>query len=148
MINTLIRTLAAAIALLATGASLSQEPVLNLYSARHYATDEALYSNFTKLTGIKINHIEGGEDALIERVQNEGPLSPADVLITVDAGRLWRACWLDEAAWASACMSGKTSKMPAGELGLRWRHARSQARRSAKPNGHATACSRTSEVTG
>ena len=69
----------------------AQEKVLNLYSSRHYETDEALYTNFTKKTGIKINRIEGGEDALIERVRNEGDKSPADVLITVDAGRLWRA---------------------------------------------------------
>ena len=65
--------------------------VLNLYSSRHYQTDEALYSNFTKATGIKVNRIEAGEDALIERVRNEGERSPADVLVTVDAGRLWRA---------------------------------------------------------
>ena len=69
----------------------AQEKLLNLYSSRHYETDEALYTNFTKRTGIKINRIEGGEDALIERVRNEGDKSPADVLITVDAGRLWRA---------------------------------------------------------
>jgi len=65
--------------------------VLNLYSSRHYQTDEALYANFTRQTGIKINRIEAGEDALIERIRNEGERSPADVLITVDAGRLWRA---------------------------------------------------------
>ncbi len=69
----------------------AQEKVLNLYSSRHYNTDEALYANFTKQTGIKINRIEAGEDPLIERIRNEGDKSPADVLITVDAGRLWRA---------------------------------------------------------
>lgn len=69
----------------------AQENVLNLYSSRHYQTDEALYGNFTKLTGIKINRIEAGEDPLIERLKNEGARSPADVLVTVDAGRLWRA---------------------------------------------------------
>ncbi len=69
----------------------AQEKVLNLYSSRHYNTDEALYSNFTKQTGIKINRIEAPEDALLERLRNEGAASPADVLITVDAGRLWRA---------------------------------------------------------
>lgn len=73
------------------GASLAQEKVVNLYSSRHYETDEALYANFTRKTGIKINRIEGGEDPLIERIRNEGDKSPADVLITVDAGRLWRA---------------------------------------------------------
>jgi iron(III) transport system substrate-binding protein len=74
-----------------SAAALAQDPVLNLYSSRHYQTDEALYNNFTKLTGIKINRIEAGEDALIERLRNEGERSPADVLVTVDAGRLWRA---------------------------------------------------------
>ena len=69
----------------------AQEKVLNLYSSRHYQTDEALYINFTRLTGIKINRIEGTEDALLERLKNEGRNSPADVLLTVDVARLWRA---------------------------------------------------------
>jgi iron(III) transport system substrate-binding protein len=69
----------------------AQENVLNLYTARHYQTDEALYSNFTKRTGIKVNRIEGGEDALFERIKSEGANSPADVFITVDIGRIWRA---------------------------------------------------------
>jgi len=77
--------------LLAAAPALAQEKVLNLYSSRHYQTDEALYANFTKQTGIRINRIEAGEDALIERLRNEGERSPADVLVTVDAGRLWRA---------------------------------------------------------
>jgi len=92
MPNFLSRNIAlAAAALLLAVPALAQEKVLNLYSSRHYQTDEALYSGFSKATGIKINRIEGGEDALIERVRNEGERSPADVLITVDAGRLWRA---------------------------------------------------------
>jgi len=76
---------------LLTPLGFAQENVLNLYSARHYQTDEALYSGFTKATGIKVNRIEGGEDQLTERIKNEGQNSPADVLITVDVGRLWRA---------------------------------------------------------
>ena len=72
-------------------AVLAQDKVVNIYSSRHYQTDEALYSGFTKATGIKVNRIEAGEDALIERIRNEGARSPADVMITVDAGRLWRA---------------------------------------------------------
>jgi iron(III) transport system substrate-binding protein len=91
-LRTFSRLFVAACALaLQASPSLAQEKVLNLYSSRHYQTDEALYSNFTKQTGIKINRIEGGEDPLIERIRNEGDKSPADVLITVDAGRLWRA---------------------------------------------------------
>jgi len=73
------------------GAALAQDNVVNIYSSRHYQTDEALYTGFTKQTGIKVNRIEAGEDALIERIRNEGERSPADVLVTVDAGRLWRA---------------------------------------------------------
>jgi iron(III) transport system substrate-binding protein len=64
---------------------------LNLYSSRHYDTDVALYNNFTEATGIKINLIEAGADELIERIKSEGEASLADLLITVDAGRLWRA---------------------------------------------------------
>ena len=75
----------------AAGAVHAQEKVLNLYSARHYQTDEALYSNFTKQTGIKINRIEAGENELLERLKNEGANSPADVFLTVDAARLAKA---------------------------------------------------------
>ncbi|WAL62104.1 Fe(3+) ABC transporter substrate-binding protein [Thermocoleostomius sinensis] len=64
---------------------------LNLYSARHYDTDNELYQSFTDATGTQINLIEAEADPLIERIKSEGSNSPADVLITVDAGRLWRA---------------------------------------------------------
>ena len=64
---------------------------LNLYSARHYQTDEALYAEFTKQTGIKINRIEADDNALLERLKSEGKNSPADVILLVDAARLWRA---------------------------------------------------------
>lgn len=79
-------TLTAAAVLL--GAAAAQAQVVNLYTARHYQTDEALYANFTKETGIKVNRIEGKEDELLERIKNEGASSPADVFITVDASRL------------------------------------------------------------
>lgn len=69
----------------------AEEKEINLYSARHYQTDEALYSNFTKATGIKINRIEADDNALIERLNSEGAKSPADVILLVDAARLWRA---------------------------------------------------------
>ena len=71
--------------------SLAQQKVLNLYSARHYQTDEALYSNFTKQSGIRINRIEAGDEQLLQRLRAEGANSPADVVIMVDAARLWRA---------------------------------------------------------
>ncbi len=64
---------------------------VNLYSARHYDTDLSLYDRFTEETGIKVNLIEGDSDELIARIEREGRNSPADLLVTVDAGRLWRA---------------------------------------------------------
>ncbi|MDX9706145.1 MAG: Fe(3+) ABC transporter substrate-binding protein [Azospira sp.] len=85
------RLLFALCAALLAGAAGAEDKVLNLYSARHYQTDEALYTNFTKQTGIRINRIEGKEDELLERIRNEGANSPADVLLTVDASRLAKA---------------------------------------------------------
>ncbi len=87
----ILRTLVLLPALTLSLGAAAQDGVLNLYSSRHYQTDEAMYAGFTKSTGIKVNRIEAGEDALIERIRNEGARSPADVLVTVDAGRLWRA---------------------------------------------------------
>src|SRR6187455_146795 len=78
-------------AALAAVPALAQDKVLNLYSARHYQTDEALYTNFTNATGIKINRIEAGDEQLIERLKSEGTNSPADVLLIVDASRLYNA---------------------------------------------------------
>jgi iron(III) transport system substrate-binding protein len=69
----------------------SSANVLNLYTSRHYDSDDSLYEGFTALTGIRVNLIEAEADPLIERIKSEGANSPADVLMTVDAGRLWRA---------------------------------------------------------
>ncbi|WP_019506240.1 Fe(3+) ABC transporter substrate-binding protein [Pleurocapsa sp. PCC 7319] len=69
----------------------TQNGQVNIYSSRHYNTDDELYDGFTEQTGIKVNLIEGKADELIERIKSEGANSPADILITVDAGRLWRA---------------------------------------------------------
>jgi iron(III) transport system substrate-binding protein len=78
-------------AALGVGPAVAADAVVNLYSARHYQTDEALYADFTKQTGIRINRIEAGDEALLERLRSEGRNSPADVLLLVDAARLWRA---------------------------------------------------------
>ena len=85
----MIKTISASLALL-LGATLAQadDKVLNLYSARHYQSDEALYANFTKQTGIRINRIEGKANELLERIRNEGANSPADIFLTVDAASL------------------------------------------------------------
>ena len=72
-------------------APVQQGGAVNVYSARHYDTDDALFNGFTEQTGIAVNVIRGTEDELLERIKAEGANSPADVLITVDAGRLWKA---------------------------------------------------------
>ena len=71
--------------------AMAQPKELNLYSARHYQTDEALYDNFTKKTGIKINRVDADDAGLLARLQSEGSASAADVILLVDAARLWRA---------------------------------------------------------
>ena len=63
---------------------------VNVYTSRHYDSDDALYAEFTKETGIKVNIISGNGSALIERLRVEGENSPADIYFTVDAGNLWK----------------------------------------------------------
>ena len=72
---------------------LADDQVINLYSARHYPTDEALYSDFTKATGIKINRVDSDDAGIIARLKAEGTVSPADVILLVDAalGGEWEA---------------------------------------------------------
>ncbi len=84
------RFIAAALSALIAG-SAAAEGELNLYSSRHYDTDERLYTDFEEATGIKINRIEGKADELIARMEAEGANSPADILLTVDTSRLARA---------------------------------------------------------
>jgi len=92
MTRTLAALLGTAIAASTLTAAQAQE--LNLYSSRHYDTDERLYSDFTEATGITINRIEGNADELIARMQAEGENSPADVFLSVDTVRLARAASL------------------------------------------------------
>jgi iron(III) transport system substrate-binding protein len=86
-----MRTLAlsATLALaLAQGAAARE---LNIYSSRHYASDEAIYADFTKQTGIAINRKDGKPEELLELIKAQGAASPADVFVTVDAGNIWKA---------------------------------------------------------
>ncbi len=76
--------------LAANAPALAQEQVLNLYSARHYSTDEALYTNFTKATGIKIQRVDADDAGILARLKAEGSASPADVILLVDAARLYK----------------------------------------------------------
>ncbi len=87
------RLLATALALatvLFASPAQAQEQSINLYSARHYASDELLYNDFTKATGIKINRVDADDAGIIARLKAEGSASPADVILLVDAARLWR----------------------------------------------------------
>jgi len=61
---------------------------INVYSARHYRSDEVLFKSFTARTGIRVNLIKGDSDQLINRLVMEGVDSPADIFITADAGRI------------------------------------------------------------
>ncbi|MGP8292180.1 Fe(3+) ABC transporter substrate-binding protein [Vreelandella zhanjiangensis] len=88
------KRLSVSIAAIFAGAAVSSTALadaVNIYSARHYDSDEILYKAFTDETGIEVNVLEGDSDQLMERMQREGIASPADVMLTVDAGRLWRA---------------------------------------------------------
>jgi len=81
--------LTAALVMAATLAP-AAEQTLNIYSARHYPTDEALYGNFTKATGIRINRVDSDDAGILARLKAEGSASPADVILLVDASRLWK----------------------------------------------------------
>ena len=103
----------AATAVAMPGIVRAQEKVVNLYSSRHYDTDEALYGDFTKATGIRVNRIDANPDALIERLKAEGANSPCDVFISVDAGRIEsaRAQGLLQSINSEAIMSAVPSNL-------------------------------------
>ena len=92
-----LKTLAATLTLLGlaaltlAGPARAQGRELHIYSARHYQTDEALYANFTQATGIVVKRVDADDAAVLARLQSEGDASPADVVLLVDAARLWRA---------------------------------------------------------
>ncbi|QKO22091.1 extracellular solute-binding protein [Rhodoferax sp. BAB1] len=76
--------------LLSSTQALAQEQVVNIYSARHYPSDEALYSQFSRTTGIRIHRVDADDAGILARLRAEGAASPADVILLVDAARLWR----------------------------------------------------------
>jgi len=94
ILTTLACALTSVTAALITGfyapAVSAQTSVLNIYSARHYPTDEALYGDFTKVTGIQINRVDSDDAGIVARLKAEGSASPADIILLVDAARLWR----------------------------------------------------------
>ena len=86
--RTLRHTLLIALTAVGSTSIFAQDKVLNIYSARHYPTDEALYSDFTKATGVRINRVDSDDAGILARLRAEGAASPADVILLVDASRL------------------------------------------------------------
>jgi iron(III) transport system substrate-binding protein len=87
-VPTLVSLTVAAALFGAAGTASAQEQVVNLYSARHYQTDEGMYEAFTRTTGIKINRVDADDAGILARLKAEGAASPADVILLVDAARL------------------------------------------------------------
>jgi iron(III) transport system substrate-binding protein len=109
------RALIAAALVACALAAQAQDKVLNLYSARHYQTDEALYDNFTKASGIKINRVDADDAGVLARLKAEGAASPADVILLVDAARLSRA--ESEGLFQPVKSATLTSRIPASLRG-------------------------------
>ncbi len=89
--STALAAFAVATLAVALPSAAQDDKVLNLYSARHYQTDENLYAEFTKQTGIRIQRVDADDAGILARLKSEGSSSPADVILLVDAARLWRA---------------------------------------------------------
>ena len=64
---------------------------ITIYTHRHYDSDKTIFANFQKETGIKVNVVKANADELLQKMESEGKQSPADLLLTIDAGRLVRA---------------------------------------------------------
>ncbi|MCZ2104652.1 MAG: extracellular solute-binding protein [Comamonadaceae bacterium] len=88
--NPSLKALLAASLIALSAVAGAQEQVVNLYSARHYATDETLYNGFTQATGIRINRVDADDAGIMARLKAEGSASPADVILLVDAARFYR----------------------------------------------------------
>ncbi|MEM9991720.1 MAG: Fe(3+) ABC transporter substrate-binding protein [Bacteroidota bacterium] len=69
----------------------AKSKAITLYTHRHYDTDQKIFDAFTQQTGISVNVVKASADELIQKMEQEGAQSPADLLLTVDAGRLVRA---------------------------------------------------------
>ena len=80
--------IAVALGLGPTGSAQTSEVLI--YSARHYGQEPA-FEAFTKKTGIQIKTLSGSTGEMFERLKAEGERTPADILLTVDAGNLWNA---------------------------------------------------------
>ena len=68
-----------------------EQEVVNVYTKRHYQVDKDLFEKFEKDFSIKVNVVTASADELIERIKTEGENDSADLIITVDAGKLYKA---------------------------------------------------------
>ncbi len=89
--KTLIGAVGVAVMSVGVGTGFATANEVNIYSHRHYDSDKMLFNMFEEKTGIKVNVVQAGAGQLIERLKREGRHTPADILMTVDAGRLWQA---------------------------------------------------------
>jgi iron(III) transport system substrate-binding protein len=97
------------LALAAVGLS-ADERAVTVYTHRHYEADQIIFDSFTAKTGIKVRVLKGDADQLLQRLKAEGAKSPADLFITADVGRLWKA---KEEGLLQAASSTKISAVPA-----------------------------------
>lgn len=86
--NSWLKTVSAAVLAATTFGAIAQDKVLNIYSARHYQSDEVMYDTFTRTTGIKINRVDADDAGIVARLRTEGSASPADIVLLVDAARM------------------------------------------------------------
>jgi iron(III) transport system substrate-binding protein len=86
--NSWLKAVSAAVLAATAFGAVAQDKVLNIYSARHYQSDQIIYDTFTRTTGIKINRIEADDAGIVNRLRSEGSASPADVVLLVDAARM------------------------------------------------------------
>lgn len=77
--------------LVPTTAHSTEQDEIVVYSARKEHLIKPLFDAYTKKTGVKISYITAKANPLLERLKAEGKNTPADLLITVDAGNLWHA---------------------------------------------------------
>lgn len=92
IVSRMVRSFTLGIALaLGTASAFSQEKLVTVYTHRHYEADQAIFDAFTAKTGIKVQVLKGDADQLLQRLKAEGARSPADLFITADVGRLWKA---------------------------------------------------------
>lgn len=73
-----------------TGQSGGRENYVNVYTARHYEADRALYAGFEEATGVTVRALTGSAEQLLERLRAEGDATAADLFVSADAGNLWR----------------------------------------------------------